>query len=107
MRLLCVRRLAPLLVLGLGASVTLAADPPALLGDTHREALERIPLAAGDLDARIADLEGQDQRLQGLAARVREQLAALREAGDSGRGQAADDEAAPAPRLASPRSAAG
>ena len=46
MRLLCVRRLAPLLVLGLGASVTLAADPPPLLGDTHREALERIAAAA-------------------------------------------------------------
>ncbi|MEY3211824.1 MAG: hypothetical protein RIT28_2305 [Pseudomonadota bacterium] len=46
MPLLCVRRLAPLLVLGLGASVSLAADPPALLGDTHREALERIEAAA-------------------------------------------------------------
>ncbi|MDH4059772.1 MAG: dynamin family protein [Aquincola sp.] len=57
----------------------------------RRESLERIQLAAGDLDARIADLEAQDQRLQVLAARVREQLAALRDAAASGVHAAGDE----------------
>jgi Dynamin family len=46
----------------------------------RREALERIQGAAGDLDARIGDLEAQDQRLLQLATRMREQLAALKSA---------------------------
>jgi len=76
----------------------------------RRESLERIQLAAGDLDARIGDLEAQDQRLQSLAARVREQLAALRADADSA-ARAAGDMSAAAPvatlgRVAS-RSAAG
>jgi hypothetical protein len=46
----------------------------------RRDSLERIQAAAGELDARIADLEGQEQRLQQLWASVRERTAALREA---------------------------
>jgi hypothetical protein len=46
----------------------------------RRESLERIQTAAGDLDARIADLEQQEQRLQELWASVRQQAAALRDA---------------------------
>ncbi len=46
----------------------------------RRESLERIQTAAGDLDARIADLEQQEQRLQQLWASVRQQAALLREA---------------------------
>jgi hypothetical protein len=46
----------------------------------RRESLERIQVASGDLDARIADLEQQEQRLQQLWAQVREQAAALRDA---------------------------
>jgi hypothetical protein len=46
----------------------------------RRDSLERIQTAAGDLDARIADLEGQEQRLQQLWASVRQQAAALRDA---------------------------
>jgi hypothetical protein len=69
----------------------------------RREGLERIQNAAGDLDARISDLQAQDERAQQLAARVREQLAALCEA-------AADaDESAPAAglTLVTSRSASG
>jgi hypothetical protein len=57
----------------------------------RRESLERIQTAAGDLDARIADLEAQEQRLQQLWANVRRQAAALREAA-----QASDAGAMPA-----------
>jgi Dynamin family len=46
----------------------------------RRESLERIQTAAGELDARIADLEQQEQRLQELWASVRQQAAALRDA---------------------------
>jgi hypothetical protein len=46
----------------------------------RRDSLERIQTAAGDLDARIADLEGQEQRLQQLWTSVRQQAAALRDA---------------------------
>lgn len=56
----------------------------------RREGLERIQGAAGELDARIADLEAQDQRLQQLAARVREQLAELRQAAQGDGGDAAE-----------------
>jgi hypothetical protein len=41
-------------------------------------------LAAGDLDARIADLQAQDTRCQELIVRVREQVAALRDAAQAG-----------------------
>jgi hypothetical protein len=66
----------------------------------RRESLERIQLAAGDLDARIADLEAQDHRLQGLVARVREQVAALCEAAQSGVHLANDDGTTVAPARA-------
>ncbi len=46
----------------------------------RRESLERIQTAAGELDARIADLEQQEQHLQQLWASVRQQAAALRDA---------------------------
>jgi Dynamin family len=46
----------------------------------RRESLERIQTAAGELDARIADLEQQEHRLQELWASVRQQAAALRDA---------------------------
>jgi Dynamin family len=46
----------------------------------RRESLERIQTAAGELDARIADLEQQEQHLQELWASVRQQAAALRDA---------------------------
>jgi hypothetical protein len=46
----------------------------------RREGLERVQGAAGDLDARIRDLEAQDANLQQLIGRVREQTAALRDA---------------------------
>ena len=46
----------------------------------RRESLERIQTAAGELDARIADLEQQEQRLQQLWATVRQQAAALSDA---------------------------
>jgi Dynamin family len=45
----------------------------------RRESLERIQAAAGDLDARIADLEGQERRIQQLWASVRQQASALRD----------------------------
>jgi hypothetical protein len=50
----------------------------------RRESLERIQTAAGELDARIADLEQQEQRLQELWASVRLQAAALRDAAVQG-----------------------
>ena len=46
----------------------------------RRESLERIQTAAGELDARIADLEQQEKRTQELWANVRQQAAALRDA---------------------------
>jgi Dynamin family len=55
----------------------------------RRESLERIQTAAGELDARIADLEQQEQRLQELWASVRQQAAALRDATAHGGGAAA------------------
>jgi Dynamin family len=44
----------------------------------RREALERIQTAAGDLEQRISELEGQDQRSQHLLARATELVATLR-----------------------------
>jgi hypothetical protein len=69
----------------------------------RREGLERIQGAAGELDSRIADLEGQDQRLQQLAGRVREQLAELRQAAQGDGGDAVD---IPVPSHLGSRSAA-
>jgi hypothetical protein len=48
----------------------------------RRDGLERIQVAAGDLDQRIGDLESEDARWQHLVARVRE-LAGLLSAGAS------------------------
>jgi chromosome segregation ATPase len=45
----------------------------------RRESLERVQNAASDLELRIAELEGQDERLQGFLARARSMLEALRE----------------------------
>jgi hypothetical protein len=61
----------------------------------RRDSLERIRVAATDLDARIADIESQDERLQQLAARVRVHAAALRDLS-----QAGPDVAAPLTRTA-------
>ena len=47
----------------------------------RREALERIQGAAGELEQRIAELEGQDQRLHQFVLRVAELTSALREDG--------------------------
>ena len=44
----------------------------------RREALERIQSASGDLEQRIGELEGQDQRSQHLLSRATELAAALR-----------------------------
>jgi hypothetical protein len=69
----------------------------------RREGLERIQGAAGELDSRIADLEGQDRRLQQLAGRVREQLAELRQAAQGDGSDAVD---IPVPSHLGSRSAA-
>jgi hypothetical protein len=45
----------------------------------RREALERIQLASGELEGRLAELESQDRRLVDLLARVNELGEALRE----------------------------
>ncbi len=45
----------------------------------RREALERVQAAAGDLEDRISELEGQDQHLQALLARATELIEQLRE----------------------------
>ena len=44
----------------------------------RREALERIQSASGDLEQRIGELEGQDQRSQQLLSRATELAATLR-----------------------------
>ena len=44
----------------------------------RREALERIQSASGDLEQRIGELEGQDQRSQHLLGRATELAASLR-----------------------------
>lgn len=68
----------------------------------RREGLERIQGAAGDLAARIGDLEGQDARLQQLLTRVREQIATLQTAA-----QAPSDASAPSLSVVGSRSAVG
>ena len=50
----------------------------------RRESLERVQTAAGDLELRIAELEAQDERLQGFLRRSRELLDALREQAHAG-----------------------
>ncbi len=45
----------------------------------RREALERIQVAAGDLESRIAEIEAQDRRLQQFLGRVRAMTQALRD----------------------------
>ena len=50
----------------------------------RRESLERVQTAASDLELRIAELEGQDARLQGFLRRSRELFDALREQAQAG-----------------------
>ncbi|MGK2899545.1 MAG: dynamin family protein [Burkholderiaceae bacterium] len=50
----------------------------------RRESLERVQAAAGDLEVRIAELEAQDGRLQGMLRRTRELFDALREQAKAG-----------------------
>jgi hypothetical protein len=50
----------------------------------RRESLERVQSAASDLEARIAELEMHDERLQGLARRVHERFDALRDQARAG-----------------------
>jgi hypothetical protein len=65
----------------------------------RRESLERIQAAAGDLDARIADLEHQELRIQQLWASVRLQVTALREAAASTGAATHGGHSLPAPAL--------
>jgi hypothetical protein len=51
----------------------------------RREALERIQVAAGDLEQRLDELQAQDARLQQLHARAAELVAALRQPVHDGR----------------------
>ncbi|MEP7099470.1 MAG: dynamin family protein [Burkholderiales bacterium] len=50
----------------------------------RRESLERVQTAASDLELRIAELEGQDERLQGFLRRARQLFDALREQAKAG-----------------------
>jgi Dynamin family len=50
----------------------------------RRESLERVQTAATDLELRIAELEAQDERLQGFLRRARQLLEALREQAHAG-----------------------
>lgn len=50
----------------------------------RRESLERVQAAAGELEVRIAELEAQDERLQGVLRRARELFDALREQAKAG-----------------------
>jgi hypothetical protein len=45
----------------------------------RRESLERVQTASSDLELRIAELEGADERLQDVLRRVRQMLEAMRE----------------------------
>lgn len=80
----------------------------------RREALVRIQTAAGDLDARVADLESQDARWRQLATNLRALTEGMRQAAQAAPERADDSGASPrvaqAPALAlvpPPRSAAG
>jgi hypothetical protein len=44
----------------------------------RRETMERVQSASSDLESRIAEIEGQDRRLQGFTARAAELIEALR-----------------------------
>ena len=50
----------------------------------RRESLERVQTAASDLEIRIAEIEGQDERLQGFLRRAKELFDALREQARAG-----------------------
>jgi Dynamin family len=50
----------------------------------RRESLERVQTAASDLELRIAELEAQDERLQGFLRRARQLLDTLREQAHAG-----------------------
>ena len=50
----------------------------------RRESLERVQTAASDLELRIAELEGQDERLQNFLRRARQLLDAMREQARAG-----------------------
>jgi Dynamin family len=50
----------------------------------RRESLERVQTAATDLELRIAELEAQDERLQGFLRRARQLFDALREQAKAG-----------------------
>jgi Dynamin family len=50
----------------------------------RRESLERVQTAASDLEIRIAELEGQDERLQGFLRRAKQLFDALREQAHAG-----------------------
>ena len=50
----------------------------------RRESLERVQTAASDLELRIAELEGQDTRLQGFLRHARQLFDALREQAQAG-----------------------
>ena len=50
----------------------------------RRESLERVQTAASDLEIRIAELEGQDERLQGFLRRAKQLFDALREQAQAG-----------------------
>ncbi|MES2990950.1 MAG: dynamin family protein [Pseudomonadota bacterium] len=50
----------------------------------RRESLERVQSAASDLEARIAEIESQDERLQAFMRRARERFDALRDQARAG-----------------------
>ena len=50
----------------------------------RRESLERVQTAASGLEIRIAELEGQDERLQGFLRRAKQLFDALREQAQAG-----------------------
>ena len=50
----------------------------------RRESLERVQTAASDLELRIAELEAQDERLQGFLRRARELIETMRESARAG-----------------------
>ena len=50
----------------------------------RRESLERVQSAASDLELRIVEIEGQDERLQGFLRRAKELFDALREQAKAG-----------------------
>ncbi len=55
----------------------------------RREALERVQVASGELETRIAELEAQDERAQQLLARASSLVAQVRAEAQSGADQLA------------------